>query len=416
MSSSCRRLYVTLGAGALLGVGAGAAGAANWEFLPRLEGGATYNDNYRMAEGSTPKQQVYGPYIDAQFSADLISQRGFLDIVPRIVSNYYPNDTGDNSTNEFLDVAGDLKGLRSELKGVAQYYNETTIISELPPATFPGVNLGQIVGGATGRVSFRNREQFARIAPEYLYDLTQRTHLDLQADVQHASFGKSLIQQFGYDNYTGRAGVLFDLTPRSNLAVRGVYARFLPQVGSDTDRYGLELQWSMSNSQIMQTYVRFGANRLAASTPQGTVNSNGFTGGAGVQWNFQVTQVVLDVLRALTPSDAGSVITNDELRFRVLHAFEPRLSGYFGARALRVRGASSRPGLAIQGEDYIAGEVGLEYQVSLNFRVQGTYTLTWQQFQGEPSAQSNAVGLAFIYQPLSQYQPLPEFTGIPREP
>lgn len=416
MSSSYRKLYVALGAGALLGVGSGACGAANWEFLPRLEGGATYNDNYRMAEIPSEKQMVYGPYIDAQLAADLISPRGHLDIVPRVVSNYYPNDTADNATNEYLDIDGDYTGLRSELKGVAQYYNATTIFSELPPATFPGVNLGQVVGGATGRVTFRNREQFARIAPEYLYDLTQRTHLDLQADVQHASFGKSLIQQYGYDNYTGRGGLLFDLTPRSKLAVRGVYSRFMPQVGSNTNRYGVEFQWSMRNSQIMQTYVRFGANRLAAQTAQGTINSNGFTGGAGVQWNFQVTQVVIDALRELTPSDAGSVITNDELRFRVLHAFEPRFSGFFGARALRVRGASNKPGLAIQGEDYVTGEMGVEYQVSLNFRVQGTYTLTWQQFQGEPSAESNAVGLAFIYQPLSQYQPLPEFTGIPREP
>ena len=416
MSSSYRKLYVALGAGALLGVGSGACGAANWEFLPRLEGGATYNDNYRMAEIPSEKQMVYGPYIDAQLAADLISPRGHLDIVPRVVSNYYPNDTADNATNEYLDIDGDYTGLRSELKGVAQYYNATTIFSELPPATFPGVNLGQVVGGATGRVTFRNREQFARIAPEYLYDLTQRTHLDLQADVQHASFGKSLIQQYGYDNYTGRGGLLFDLTPRSKLAVRGVYSRFTPQVGSNTNRYGVEFQWSRRNSQIMQTYVRFGANRLAAQTAQGTINSNGFTGGAGVQWNFQVTQVVIDALRELTPSDAGSVITNDELRFRVLHAFEPRFSGFFGARALRVRGASNKPGLAIQGEDYVTGEMGVEYQVSLNFRVQGTYTLTWQQFQGEPSAESNAVGLAFIYQPLSQYQPLPEFTGIPREP
>ncbi|HET9106396.1 MAG TPA: hypothetical protein VFN79_04325 [Steroidobacteraceae bacterium] len=416
MSSSYRKLYVALGAGALLGVGSGACGAANWEFLPRLEGGATYNDNYRMAEIPSERQMVYGPYIDAQLAADLISPRGHLDIVPRVVSNYYPNDTADNATNEYLDIDGDYTGLRSELKGVAQYYNATTIFSELPPATFPGVNLGQVVGGATGRVTFRNREQFARIAPEYLYDLTQRTHLDLQADVQHASFGKSLIQQYGYDNYTGRGGLLFDLTPRSKLAVRGVYSRFTPQVGSNTNRYGVEFQWSRRNSQIMQTYVRFGANRLAAQTAQGTINSNGFTGGAGVQWNFQVTQVVIDALRELTPSDAGSVITNDELRFRVLHAFEPRFSGFFGARALRVRGASNKPGLAIQGEDYVTGEMGVEYQVSLNFRVQGTYTLTWQQFQGEPSAESNAVGLAFIYQPLSQYQPLPEFTGIPREP
>ncbi|MGH8295015.1 MAG: hypothetical protein ACRETZ_05905 [Steroidobacteraceae bacterium] len=416
MSSSYRKLYVILGAGALLGAGSGVCGAANWEFLPRLEGGATYNDNYRMSEIAAEKQMVYGPYIDAQLAADLISPRGHLDIVPRVVSNYYPNDTSDNATDEYLDLDGDYAGLRSDLKGIAEYYDATTIVSELPPATFPGVNLGQVTAGATGRVSFRNREQFARIAPEYLYDMTERTHLDLQADYQHASFGKSLIHQFGYQNYTGRAGVLFDVTPRSELSVKGVYSRFVPQAGSDTDRYGVDLEWDLRNSQIMHSYVRFGANHLAAQTPQGTMSSNGFTGGAGVEWDFQVTQVVIDVLRSLSPSDAGSVITNDEARFRLLHAFEPRFSGFIGARALRVRGASDQPGFTIQGEDYVTGEVGFDYQVSLKFRVEGTYTLTWQRFQAEPSAESNAVGLAFIYQPLSRYQSLPEFTGVPREP
>ena len=56
MSSTCRKLCVALGAGALLG--AGASSAANWEYLPRLEVGGTYNDNYRMAEGGAPKLQV----------------------------------------------------------------------------------------------------------------------------------------------------------------------------------------------------------------------------------------------------------------------------------------------------------------------------------------------------------------------
>lgn len=415
MSSSCRRLYVALGAGALLGIGHGAATAANWEFLPRLEGGGTYNDNYRMSEISADKVQVYGPYINAQLAADLVSPRGHLDIVPSVNSTYYPSDTSDDSTNEFLDIDGDYKGLRSDLKGVAQYFDETTIISELPPATFPGVGLGQEVGGATGRVSFRNREQFFRVAPEYLYDLTQRAHLDLQGDVQHASFGKSLIQQFGYDNYTGRVGMLFDVTPRSEFSVKGVISRFSPQVGAKTNRYGVDLEWDLRNSQIMHTYLRLGANRVAAQTPLGKLNSNAITGGAGVEWDFQITQVVLDVLRSISPSDAGSMITNDEVRFRLLHAFEPRFSGFIGARALRVRGVSNQAALAIQGEDYVAGELGVTYQFSLSFRVQATYDLTWQRFQGEPTAESNAVGLALIYQPLSRYEPLPEFTGIPQE-
>ena len=178
----------------------------------------------------------------------------------------------------------------------------------------------------------------------------------------------------------------------------------------------MDLEWDQHPSQIMRSYLRVGASRVQANTVIGTTSTTGFTGGAGVQWRYQITEVVLDLLRNYSPSSAGAEIVNDELRFRVLHAFEPRLAGYFAARAVRLRGASSQPQLAIVGEDYFTAEAGVTYQFTMSFRVEAGYTYTWQRFQGEASAGSNAIAVAFIYQPLSQFQPLPEFTGIPQEP
>ncbi len=65
MSWSCRRLYVALGAGALFGLTSGAC-ADNWQFLPRVELGGTYSDNYRLADIPDQELEVYGPYIDAR--------------------------------------------------------------------------------------------------------------------------------------------------------------------------------------------------------------------------------------------------------------------------------------------------------------------------------------------------------------
>src|SRR5512146_1493038 len=88
MSSSCRKLYVALGAGALLGLGHGSARADNWELLPRIEGGGMWNDNYRLTQPPGQKIDVYGPYIDAQLAADLLSPTSKLDIVPRVRSTF----------------------------------------------------------------------------------------------------------------------------------------------------------------------------------------------------------------------------------------------------------------------------------------------------------------------------------------
>jgi hypothetical protein len=415
MSSSCRRLCAALGSAVLLGAGARPLLADNWELLPRLEAGANYNDNYRMADTPADELQVYGPYIDAQLSAALISQRAKLQIVPRVRSDYFPTDHRDQSTDGYLDVNGDYTTLRSDFGGVAQYSDETVIYSELLAATFPGVALGQVEPGVSGLVSERNRRQLARAAPHYSYDITERTHLNLTADYTHVSYQKSLPGEVGYNSYQGSGGVGFSASQRSVFTVTGLADHFVPQTGSQpTNRYGLSLRWDFMRSQIMHYYARLGVSHTQAEVP-GTAAHNGLTGGMGVDLRYEVTEVTLDALRDFAPSAAGAVVITDQARFRVLHAFEPRFSGFVGVNALRESGQSSQPGLAIAGEDNVAAEVGCDYQLTQNYRLEATYDLTWERFQGTPSAHSNAVAVAFIYQPLSRYEPLPELTGIPTE-
>ncbi|HEV2269452.1 MAG TPA: hypothetical protein VGR92_08345 [Steroidobacteraceae bacterium] len=440
MSSSCRRLYMALGAGALIGLGPGYSNADNWEVLPRIETGGTYNNNYRMADTSAQELAVYGPYIDMSFDAEYVSQVSKFQIIPRVRSDYFPTDHADRSTDGYLDLDWDYTTQRSHFNFIATYANETVIYSELLPAAFPGVALGQVVGGESGIVSFHDREQLVHVAPNFTYDFTQRTHLNLQAAYDHASFNESQVPQIGYDNYSGQAGLAFNVSQLSTLSLNAVGSRFQPQSGGlDTTTYGVNVQWDWVRSQIAHFYARVGDNRSKASTggtvtvtqfsgvpgvpPTVTqvtttgsdVTTNGVTGGIGVDLRYQVTEVTIDFLRALSPSDEGAQVVSDEGRIRVLHAFEPRFSGFLAARGIRLRGSSGQPGLSITGEDYVAAEAGVDYQFTESFRVETKYDFIYQRFQGTPSATSNAVGLAFIYQPLSRFEPLPEFTGIPRE-
>jgi len=418
MSSSCRRLYVAFGAaGTLLGLTPNAQ-ADNWEWLPRIEVGGTYNDNYRMANTADQELEVYGPYIDAQVTAQMISQVSKIQITPHIRTDYFPTDHADQSTDGYLDFDGEHRTQRSDAAALVQYSNQTVIYSELLAATFPGVALGQVLPSQSGVVSVRNREQLTRAVPRYSYDFTQRTHLQLQGEYDHASFSHSGIVglgQVGYDNYQGTAGLGFDVSPRSILSVSGTGSHFNPQAGSSSDTYGAQLQWNLRQSQVMELYARLGEERTDSQTATlGTVSGNGLTGGAGVDLRYQVTEVTLDVLRSLAPSDAGAEVIDNELRFRVLHAFEPLLSGFVGLHGVQLRSSSSGA-LAITGQSYVAAEGGVDYQITQSYRLEATYTLTWQRFQSTPTATSNAVSLAIIYQPLSRYEPLPEFTGIPQE-
>jgi hypothetical protein len=416
MSSSCRNVGLSLGAGALIALAASGARAANWEWLPRVETGATYSDNYRLADTSVGRITNYGPYIDAELAADLVSPTTKIEFIPHIISTFYPSDHADQSTNGYFDFDGSYTTLRSNFTWLAYYSNETVIYSELLPATFPGVPLGSLVGGVSGRVSVPNRRQLERLAPAYTYDITQRTHLHLGGDAERTTFKQSEFEQVGYTNYSGDVGLSYDLSPRSAIALTGTAARFMPQLGGhDTNRYDADLEWRMHPSQIMQFYARVGASQSQAQSIVGTVSSTGITGGMGVDLRYQVTEVTLDAVRAVRPSEVGAEVAYNELRARVLHAFAPLFSGFFGVRALRLRSATSAAALQVVGEDYYTAEAGCDYQITESFRIEAKDDYYWQRFQGSQSANSNTIGVSFIYQPLSRYEPLPEFTGIPEE-
>ena len=424
MSSSSRRPGAALSvvrsaARAAAGLGAALAAtvtaqASNWDFNPRVEIGGMYNDNYRLAQAAADKINVSGATLDAQLGMRLLTQTSEIALVPRITSSYFPNDTQDESTNGYFDLKAGHKTLKGNYGIVAQYANESVIYSELLPANFPGVGLGEIVGSESGRVSVINRRELERVAPTMTYDLTPRRHLHFDAEYLHASFDKSLFEEIGFKNFTAQAGMGFDLSQKTTLTTSIVGTRFEPDGENVTNSYALETQLDVHPTQITHYYFRLGAVRSVADFPTGNISTTGVTGGAGVSWTFQVTQYVLDALRGVSPSSSGAVEDHSEVRFRVVRAFRPRLSGFIGVRAIRLRGAVGQA-VEVQGSDYLAGTGGFEFQMTRNYRLAGEYDYTWQRFQGEPNAAANAVALSIVYQPLSRYEPLPEMNGLPAE-
>lgn len=421
-------------AGAMLAgvlVAPGKAQASNWEFEPRVEVGGLYNDNYRLIEHTQPKVQAYGLLADVAMGFSLIDQRSELDIVPRVHSSFFPDDHEDQSTDGYLNIAGNYKTQKATYGGTFNYANETVLSSELLAADFPGVNLGQVQGEGNGRVIIHNRRQLEQAAPKMTYDFTPRWHLKLNAMFENASFsdnvssqqGQAQYVQIGFKDVYGSAGVQYDLTQRQDLVFTLVGARFMPDHATvqgtgnsnttDTDRIGLEAQWDAKPTTTMQTYVRFGINQVHANTAvAGVIDKTLPVGGAGVVWTYQLSQYVIDAIRDLSPSSAGAVVEHDELRFRFLRALRPRLFGVLAARAVRVRGASQSI-LGVQGSDYAAASAALQYQLTQNYRLAGEYAYTWQHFQGEPYAASNGITVSVIWEPRSRYKPLPDYNALP---
>ena len=430
---------VTLAASLLAGT---RAYAGNWDFEPRIELGGEYNDNYRLAESGTPKIPAYGTLADVAMGFVLIDPRSELDIVPRVHSSFFPDDHEDQSTDGYLNIGGNYHFLRGILSGTASYANETVISSELLPADFPGVGLGQVIGEGTGRVSIHNRRQLEQVAPKFTFDFTPRYHLVADANIEAASYTNNLSAssgltaaqqaqyvQVGFKNFYGSAGVQYDITQRQDIIWRLLGSEFMPDhatvlgtgptatpINSDstnTERYGGEAQWDTKPNDVMQTYVRLGVNEVHADTAvDGVINKTLLVGGAGVVWTYQLSQYIIDAVRDLSPSAAGAVIQQDEFRGRMLRAIQPRLYAVLAARYVRVRGASQTI-LGVQGSDYAAASAGLQFQITPNYRLATEYDYTWQKFQGEPYAASNGISVSIIWQPQSRYRPIPNYNALP---
>jgi hypothetical protein len=385
------------------------AHSANWDFNPRVQVGGLYNDNYRLAQDNPV--HAGGAMLDASVAMRLLSQRSEISIVPKVTGNYFPDDTQDNATNGYLDLKANTKTLKATYGVTAQYANEEVIFSELLPATFPGVELGQIVGSQSGRVNVLNRRELESVVPTMTYDFSPRYHLNLDADYLHVAYDKNLFEQSGFQNFQLTGGLSYDISQKSTLTGSLIGSRYEPDGGLEpTTGYGAQAELAFHPTQITRYYFRLGAIRSQAKVSGGgTVADTSITGGAGVTWTYQITQVVLDALQGVVPSAAGAVQNHTELRFRVIRALQPRLSGFIGARGIRLRGGP----VATQGSDYAAATTGLEYQLTRSYRLAGEYDYTWQRFQGEPHAASNAITLSVIYQPLSRYQPVPDLNGLP---
>jgi hypothetical protein len=394
--------------------------AGDWDFNPRIELGGEYNDNYRLEPTGQPKVPAYGSSADVSVTERLIDPRYEFDISPHVHNTFFPDDHTDQSTDGYLDLNGNYHTERATFGGLLNYANETVISSELLTASFPGEGLGQTTGEETGLVSVHNRRVLERFVPTFSYDFSQRLHLKSQGEYENASFSHNIVQQQagtnlliaqqGFKDYYGKVGLQYDFSQRYDLVSSLIGSKYLPDDSpTDTDRYGIEEQFEAKPNQVMQWYARLGINEIHANTlVDGNIDKTLVVGGAGITWTYQVAQYTMDAIRDLSASAGGAVVQHNEVRGRVLKALTPRLYTILAARYARVRGASQTI-LGIVGSDYTAASASLQYQLTQNYRLAGEYDYTWQRFQDEPSSKSNGIVISIIWQPLSRYNPVPNF-------
>jgi hypothetical protein len=409
MSSSYRNVTHVLVRRALPALGAAAMSVASplalgqaWELDPRIEVEGIYDDNYRLTDQPGQEIEVSGGALDAQLTARKQGQAFVVEASPRIRSSFFPGDSSEESTDYFFNGKAERNTQRLKTGVRLQFADESVVTSELLAADFPGVDLGQAVGGDGGVVSIRNRRRLISLLPSVAFDWTERRQVTFDAHYSDAAYDNDLFEQVGFTDIGGGVGMAWDTTERSRFSISALYSQYSPDDDTeDTNSTGLVAEWRMSPSEVMEYYFRVGGNRSErdATATTDDVSASSFNGGAGVAWNFQVTRIVIDALRTTVPSSQGTIVDRDELRFRAVRAFSPRVSGFLALRGIRTEGLDEA-GTNVRDRKYYTGRAGFEWRLSRPVSLEGAYEYKWQEYEDQlDNATSNGVTLSVVYQP-----------------
>jgi hypothetical protein len=374
---------------------ASTASAANWEVGPRVEAGYRYSDNYHLGPPGT-EVDVSGGEADAAVTFRTLDPRTQIEITPRVLATYFPDEPDDDSVDGYLDARFEDVTPRRRMGIVGTFSHEDVTRSELPEGNDAsgGGELGNPVEGDAGRFVEHNTRDYLRVSPFFRYDVTQRQRIEFDAHYLQANFDKQLenAQQDFSEEGVG-AGWGYQFSERSALSLHAVASRY--ETTFDTDAYGAYVQWDTNFTENSRVYVRAGAQQ---TEPENGESDTNVIAGLGGSWNNQRNTLFLDLTRTVEPISAGTVVERYQLRMQIHHDVSPRVALMLGARASRdedIHDAGVFPT-----RKYAAAEGGFEWRLLRDFAVTATYSYRWQEYADELSDRSaNGFLVGFVYEP-----------------
>ena len=389
--------------GACLSLAAAPAVATDYQFNPRVELAGGYDDNANLSTGA---DKIGASDAMADARVDLVARETNWQwrLTPEVRGTWYPSHSDLDSNGEFLYLNGQRSGARYTLSLDGYGASQTLLPSYLPTANL-GTGLGITEPGTTLVTPASIRENLGYLSPSYTFAMTQRLSLDLNVNYTDVSFNHELAGSYAdYQNVAGYAGLVLRVTPTGSLALRATGADFSPDFDRGTDTYGVEAQWDGKLSATKQYYLRAGVSRTdlsgSVASTSGSSASTNWSGGAGTQWTYSLTEIFIDATRNVAPTGLGYAVNQNELRLRLARRFTPRFAGFIGARTIYQEPLLGTEAPNVRSQHYNYGTTGFEWRLQREFSIIGAYEFTDYHYSGTPSSgEANSVRLSIVYEP-----------------
>lgn len=391
-------MLMRLTTAAVLAGFAGVAGAAaDWTFNPRITVQAETDDNNRLTNVRGEEIEVEGFAVDAQLGVRAQTPRSELNLTPRVQASFYPDEPDEE--RQMGSVTGDWRygGERWNAR-VDGSFSVRTILGRVYPDG-DGGGLGEPdPGTGSGRTGEETDQYSLLFRPRLDFALTERTSLLLELRRKDVEFDDQVENdRQNFEDTSVSTGVSFKTSETAALTFMAGAGVYEPEDGFDSDSQFVTAEWSNMISETSRYYFRVGSDRVKNDVPDADWE-NAFSGGAGIAWQFEVTELFLDYNHYLDPSPSGRMVNRDQLRFELLRQLSERSSLRLSARAVIDEKAVDEDDL--ENREFANATIQYEWRFQRQFSLLAGYDYTWRDYETDPTdATSNRFFLGVRYQP-----------------
>jgi hypothetical protein len=394
-----RRLVASVAAAGMLGAG-GVAHAADWSFDPRITLNSDYDDNNRLTHVPGEEVEVFGAEFDGQVAMIARTPRTDFRFMPRVRATFYPDEPDEETDSEFLTLDYEFRGQRHRGAINADYSRRETLGRFLPDDFDDGIGGDPGSGDDLGVSTERNVQNRLSVTPDISFELTERSLLEFGLGYLDVKFDEQVEgDREDFTSVSADAAYRYLLSETKSVALRVRGRQYDPADNVATDSQAVEVEWANRLSETSQFYIRGGSDRVEEIDDLGQSDWNtGFTGGAGVRWEFEVSELLFEATRGLDPNSSGRLVARDELRLRYAHSISPLARVLVSVRGVKDGSTNSQD--VFQERRFVTASLGFDWRMTRQFTLGGGYQYVWRSIEEEPEdARSNRLFLGVTWEP-----------------
>jgi hypothetical protein len=378
------------------------ADAQQWTIAPEIKVGGEYDDNGRLQSDEAEIQEIDGYLLEGSLGIAYATERTIFDLTPRLRSSVYDETPDVDSDDQFLDLGFNHKTLRSEFDVHGSYSRESVRTAERTDEDIDVDDPDEIPTDGTGLVFDDDRRSRFVIAPEWSYDIGERTSLGARLQFMDVSYdGDEATSRVGYTDQRAAALLSRSLTERTRGYIAVSARQFENDRGTnEVDGLGGGIGFESDISETTQLRAEVGYEETTDSETD--VSDSNIVGNISLIRRFETVRILAQYKHDVGASGSGRVTQRDSLGFNLKKQFTERVSGGIGVRATQTDALDDLgdQAVAFEERDFTRVFAQLEVALSQAFWVEAQYSHDEVERSGtEGSADSNSYRLWLVYRP-----------------